>query len=88
MLMFLWGANALACWAVGVLFLRYWRHTRDRLFVFFAAAFWVLCLSWTILALADPPDEARHFIYVIRVIAFLLLIFGIVDKNKRGSVGS
>lgn len=82
MLIFLWGANALGCWAAGLFFLRFWRTTGDRLFAFFAAAFWVLCVNWVVLVVAQPPDEARHFIYLIRVVAFLLLSYGIIDKNR------
>lgn len=82
MLAFLWGANALGCWAVGLIFLRHWRNTRDRLFAFFAAAFWVFALDAIVLVVGQPPDERRHFVYVIRVLAFLLLSYGIVDKNR------
>jgi hypothetical protein len=27
--------------------------------------------------------ESRHYVYVLRLLAFLLLIAGIVDKNRR-----
>jgi hypothetical protein len=81
MLTFLWGASALGCWVIGLFFLRFWRNTRDRLFAFFAAAFWVLGLSWVALVVVRPSDEARHIIYLVRVVAFLLLSYGIIDKN-------
>jgi hypothetical protein len=87
MLLFLWGATAFGCWIVGLCFLRYWRDSRDRLFAFFAAAFWCLSVNWVALAVADPPDEARHLIYIIRVAAFVLLSYGIVDKNRASGGG-
>ena len=37
-----WGALAMACWVAGLFFLRFWRLSRDRLFVFFVLAFWLL----------------------------------------------
>jgi hypothetical protein len=82
MILFLWGATALGCALAGLFFLRFWRTTGDRFFAFFAAAFFGLAANWTILAIAAPPDEARHLIYVIRVVAFLLISYAIVDKNR------
>jgi uncharacterized protein YajQ (UPF0234 family) len=32
----------------------------NRLFVFFGAAFWVLAISWALLALINPSDETRE----------------------------
>jgi hypothetical protein len=87
MLEFLWGATSLACWAIGLFFLRFWRRTRDRFFGFFAAAFWLLALNWLILGIADPGDESRHWVYVLRVFAFLILIVAILDKNRPGRQG-
>ena len=83
-LVFLQGICATGAWAGGVFFFRFWRHSHDRLFAYFGAAFWLLALSWTLLALVDPTEEARPYIYAIRLVAFLLIIGGIVDKN-RGS---
>lgn len=67
-------------------FLRYWRATRERLFAFFALAFVGLATNWTVLAIIDHPvDEARQApAYIIRLVAFVILIIGIIDKNRRG----
>jgi hypothetical protein len=80
---FLNGATAMACAIAGVLFMTYWRDTRDRLFVFFAAAFWVLALQWTMLAAVDPADEHRHLFYLPRLVAFAFIAAGIADKNRE-----
>jgi hypothetical protein len=82
---FLWGASAVASWTAGLFFLRFWRETRDRFFALFAAAFWFLTLNWIGLALTDPPDEARTLFFLVRLIAFLLIIAAIVDKNRSAS---
>jgi hypothetical protein len=81
-LTFLWGAVSLGSWVVGLFFFRFWRVTRDRFFAFFGAAFWVLSLSWAALALLTTGDESLHLVYAIRVLAFLLIIAGILDKNR------
>jgi hypothetical protein len=76
------GVCATAAWTAGLFFLRFWRDMHDRLFLFFGLAFWLLSLSWLVLAVFDPTDEARPYIYAIRLIAFLLLIGAMVDKNR------
>jgi hypothetical protein len=83
--LFLWGASAAASWTAGLFFLRFWRETKDRFFALFAAAFWCLTLNWIGLALTDPPDEARTLMYLVRLIAFLLIIAAIIDKNRSAS---
>lgn len=80
---FLWGALAMACWVAGLFFLQAWRSARDRFFLFFCLAFWVLSLSWVGLAVFQPQTETRHYYYVFRLLAFALIIMGIIDKNKR-----
>ena len=56
---FLQTVSATAALASGLFFFRFWRESHDRLFAFFGAAFWVLALSWALLALVNPSDEAR-----------------------------
>jgi hypothetical protein len=80
---FLWGALSMACMTAAVFFLRYWRSTRERLFAFFAVAFAVMGLNWVSLAFIDPGKELRHTLYLLRLLAFVLIIIGIVDKNRQ-----
>lgn len=79
---FLWGALAMACFVAGVFFQRYWVLSRDRLFLFFWLAFWVLALHWIGLGLVNPPQETRHYLYVVRFLAFALILAAIIDKNR------
>lgn len=83
MMQFLWGVLAMGSAVVALLFARSWALSRDRLFVWFAAAFLVLALNWVALGVFSPSDETRHFLYVPRLFAFGLIIGGIVDKNRR-----
>ena len=82
---FLWGALAMASITASLLFLRYGKVTRDRLFLFFAAAFAVLASNWIGLAIIAPDSEHRHLAYILRLVAFTLIILGVVDKNVRAS---
>jgi len=80
---FLWGLLTMAHLVVALLFLRFWRLSRDRLFLFFAASFATLAVNWLTLAMMRPAPEAEHLLYLIRLFGFVLLIIGIVDKNQR-----
>lgn len=80
---FFWGALSMACATAALFFLRYWVSTRDRLFAFFAVAFAVFGLNWVSLAFIDPGAELRHTLYLLRLLAFVLIIVAIVDKNRR-----
>ena len=82
---FLQAVSATAAAAAGLFFFRFWRDSGDRLFAFFGAAFWVLAVPWALLALANPSDETRPYVYAIRLVAFLLMIVGMVDKNRARS---
>jgi hypothetical protein len=79
---FLWGATAMGCWAVGLIFFRSWRLTDDRFFSLFGAAFWLLAVHWFALAAVGAVDETRHYFYAVRLLGFLLVIVAIVDKNR------
>jgi hypothetical protein len=75
------GLMVMACAVAGLHFLRFWKKTRDRLFGVFAIAFWLLGLNWLLLAFVQA-DETRTWLYVIRLIAFILILLGIWDKNR------
>ncbi|WP_373044467.1 DUF5985 family protein [Vulgatibacter sp.] len=81
------GAIIMASFAAGLFFLRFWRESHDRLFAAFALAFWILCLNWLLLAFVGPEYEARTYLYVLRLAAFLLIIAAIVDKNRKRGRG-
>ena len=82
---FIWGTLTMGHLIAALLLLRSWRLSRDRLFLFFSIAFATLALNWLGLALIDPAHELQHYVYLLRLLGFLLLIVGIVDKNRRSS---
>jgi hypothetical protein len=82
---FVWGMLSMGAWVAGLFFWRFWRDSHDRLFAFFAFAFWVLALHWITLGIANPGVESRHYVFLLRLIAFVLIVMGIVDKNRRGT---
>lgn len=81
MIDFLSGTVALAYLVVGVFFLRFWRDTRDRLFLQFAVAFGLFATNQFLATLLGATDERTGYTYVLRVLGFIVIIFAIVDKN-------
>jgi O-antigen/teichoic acid export membrane protein len=77
------GAVSMASFVAGLLFLRYWRRSRDRLFLYFCIAFFVDALVRVGQSLFTVADENEAFIYVPRLATFALIAWAIVDKNRR-----
>lgn len=78
---FLIGVIATASLACGVFFLKFWRDTRDSLFLMFALAFIVEGLSRAAFIGLDHPNEGWPGFYLLRACAFLLIVAGIIKKN-------
>ena len=81
-LMAIYGGSAAVCLAIGLVFLRYWKDHRDRLFGFFAGAFGCFAAGW-ILRISLATHEHQAYVFLPRLIGFLLIIAAIFDKNRR-----
>ncbi|MES1164885.1 MAG: DUF5985 family protein [Verrucomicrobiota bacterium] len=79
---FILGALTMASCAVGLFFLRFWRQSGDRLLLVFAIAFFVLAVDWGVRGAWEPTLETRHYFFLVRLVAFVLLVIGIIDKNR------
>lgn len=62
-------------------FLRFWRRTRDSLFLVFSVAFLLLALNQALSTLLGLLLEERSWLYLLRLAAFLIIIAAIVRKN-------
>lgn len=79
---FLAGAVAMASWVAGLVFLRFYRRTDDRIFLFFAASFWLDAVGRTLEVAWRWSDDGSPVVYVLRVVAYGLIVIGILDKNR------
>ena len=86
MIDFLAGAVTLGYAVAAVFFLRFWRKTGDRLFLAFALAFVLLGLNQVLAAVLEFGDERTPYVYTLRVLGFLMILWAIIDKNflRRG----
>lgn len=80
---FVWGLITMGYLVAGLFFLRFWWRTRDLLFGAFAAAFWLLALNQGLVAVAGLPREEQSWVYVLRLVAFLIIIAAVIEKNAR-----
>jgi hypothetical protein len=79
---FLLGVIVTASLTAGIFFLKFWKHTRDILFLAFAAAFIIEGLNRIGFLFIDRPNEGSPTIYIVRLLAFLLIAAAIVVKNS------
>ncbi|PKL77147.1 MAG: hypothetical protein CVV27_06650 [Candidatus Melainabacteria bacterium HGW-Melainabacteria-1] len=79
--LFLLGAISLASFMAGLFFFRFWKTTQDRLFLLFGLAFVIEGFNRAALALISNPKEGDPFFYIIRLLAFSLILGAILDKN-------
>jgi hypothetical protein len=82
LLLVLSGAITMGYAVAGLFFLRFWRETRDRLFLIFGGAFWILGIQRLALVFGRDMVEDHTGLYLIRLFAFLLILGAIVDKNR------
>lgn len=72
--------------AVAALFFaRFYRDTRDRLFLYFAAAFAILSLQRLGLAIGIAHGFDPVWYYGARLLGFVVILAGIYDKNRGRS---
>jgi hypothetical protein len=79
---FLLGATAFGCLVVALFFARFWRVTDDRFFALMSLAFALFGVNRILLGFVDEDDEALPGFYLVRLLAFLLILVAIVDKDR------
>ena len=77
------GATSMGAFVAGLFFLRFYRQTRDPLFGWFGAAFWLLSAQAFAVGLNMQAAENAVALYLPRLLAFVLIIVGIVQKNRK-----
>ena len=79
---FISGMLAMGYLVAGIFFLRFWRDTHDRLFAMFGAAFFILAGQRFGLDFIGDKAESSTLWYFVRLLAFVIIIVAIVDKNR------
>lgn len=77
------GSIAMAAFIIGLYFLKFWKTTKDRFFLFFALSFWIQALDRVVHVFTlSYFQESNPFFYLMRLLAFGLILFAVVDKNR------
>jgi uncharacterized membrane protein HdeD (DUF308 family) len=85
---FLSGAAAMAAFTIGLFFLRFWKKTHDRFFLYFAVAFTLEGIVRTFLGLDVGSNESEPLFYLVRLVSFVLILVAIIDKNRESRQNS
>lgn len=84
---FIDGAIMMAFCVAALCFLKFWRRTHDRFFLWFSLAFWIMAINRLFMVLLAPdrlvPDEKHAMLYVVRLVAFAILLLAIFEKNRK-----
>ena len=88
MINYLSGAVTLAYVVAAIYFFQFWRRSAEPLFVAFAIAFALLALNQLTTFVLGSTDERGNYAYVLRVLAFVLILIGIVAKNVSDTNGT
>jgi hypothetical protein len=76
------GAIALGWLVATLFFLRFWRRTRDRFFLLFALSFGLEAANRVALGLLSEANEDLPAVYLVRLLAYGLILAAIWDKNR------
>lgn len=77
----MYGAISMASLTIALFFLRFWRSTGDRFFLYFALSFFIEGLHRVYSAALNEAGEDSPMHYLIRVAAYGLILWAIVEKN-------
>lgn len=80
---FLLGVVACTSLVASVFFLKFWRQSRDFLFLAFSIAFFIEAINRTSILFLDKPNEGSPIIYWVRFLAFFIIVIAILIKNRR-----
>jgi len=75
------GMIAMASLIIGLFFLRFWRNTKDRFFLYFALSFFIEGVHRIYSAILNEAGEDSPLHYLIRLAAYGLILWAILEKN-------
>jgi hypothetical protein len=79
------GALIMGYATAAMFFYTFWRRTADRLFAFFSCSFVLLAVQRLFLSLTGDTSANASWLYALRLVAFLLILAAILDKNRQGA---
>jgi uncharacterized membrane protein HdeD (DUF308 family) len=81
---FLLGVIFIESAVAAIFFVKFWKTTRDILFLAFSAFFLVEAVDRVALLFSNKPNEGSSWIHIVRFAALVFLVAMIVRKNYGG----
>ncbi len=81
MQLFMLGMISMGFAVAALFFLRFWRTSQDRLFLYFAVAFGLEAANRALYAWNGARSEEVTLYFSLRLVAFALILWAIVEKN-------
>lgn len=75
------GAISMASLVIALFFLRFWRNSGDRFFLYFSLSFFIEGLHRIYSTATHNNGEDSPLHYLIRLLAYGLIIWAILEKN-------
>lgn len=82
------GALATGYFVAMLFFFRFWRDTRDRLFLLFGIAFLIFAAQRVALAFGPDSLENQTPLFLLRLAGYVLILIAIVDRNRHPRSGA
>lgn len=80
---FLLGVIVTTSLTASLFFFKFWKKTRDVLFLAFSASFCIEALNRIGFLFLDAPNDGHPAIYLVRLLSYLLILGAIVYKNAK-----
>lgn len=77
------GMLAMGFMVSGLLFLKYWHKSNDRLFGAFALAFFIFAAERIVLGIVGIDSPTAQHLFLVRLAGFLLILAAVIDKNRK-----
>ncbi|MET0858333.1 MAG: DUF5985 family protein [Telluria sp.] len=75
------GAIVMASIVIALFFLRFWRNSGDRFFLYFALSFLIEGLHRLVSSITLATNEDSPLHYLVRLLAYGLILWAILEKN-------
>lgn len=75
------GAIAMGSIVIALFFARFWRSSGDRFFLYFALSFLIEGFHRIYSSVGTPDSEDSPLHYLVRLLAYSLILWAILEKN-------
>jgi hypothetical protein len=79
------GAIGMASLIAALFFLRFWKTTHDRFFLYFAVSFLIQGVNRFFLVQGVQASDDTPIGYLFRLISYMLIVIAVIEKNRRSS---